>query len=287
MNLEALYSKLLAAIMPWLLSSGIKIVGILVAGWLIHKISHGFIERFIRKLVVADDGMSKEAEVKRENTLIRIFHTAFIAVLWIVMIMLILSEAGLNIGPLIAAAGLAGVAIGFGAQYLVRDMIIGFFVIMENQYRIGDVACLDSTCGLVEDVTLRMAILRDLDGTVHHVPHGSISKVSNLSKRMARVNLDVGVSYDCDIEQVIKVVNKVGAEMACDPKWKADILKAPQFLRINNFGDSSIDIKILGDTKPLRQWDVTGELRKRIKIAFDNNGIEIPFPQRVVHQAKK
>ncbi|MBI2064641.1 MAG: mechanosensitive ion channel family protein, partial [Candidatus Yanofskybacteria bacterium] len=124
------------------------------------------------------------------------------------------------------------------------------------------------------------------DGTVHHVPHGSITRVSNLSKYIARVNLNVGVAYDSDLEKVIKVVNEVGNELAQDPVWKDQITKPPQFLRVDDFADSAIMIKILGETKPIKQWDVTGELRKRLKIAFDKNGIEIPFPQRVVHQAR-
>ena len=129
-----------------------------------------------------------------------------------------------------------------------------------------------------------MTTLRDLDGTVHNVPHGEIKTVSNLSKQFARVNLEIGVSYSADIEKVIEVVNEVGNSLAEDPMWSDKIISAPQFLRINDFADSAVIIKILGDTKPLMQWDVSGELRKRLKIAFDKNGIEIPFPQRVIHQ---
>lgn len=159
-------------------------------------------------------------------------------------------------------------------------------MIMENQYRVGDVVCFDSTCGLVEDISLRMTVLRDLDGTAHHVPHGAIQKVSNLSKGYARVNLNIGISYGADLEHVIAVVNRVGEELAADPVWTNMIIKAPQFLRVDSFADSSVIIKIVGDTKPIKQWDVTGELRKRLKITFDKEGIEIPFPQRVVHQVK-
>ena len=131
-----------------------------------------------------------------------------------------------------------------------------------------------------------MTTIRDLDGTVHHIPHGEIKKVSNLSKYFARVNLNIGISYSSNLEQVISVVNKVGKELAEDLEWKEYILKPPQFVRVDDFGDSAIIIKILGETKPLKQWDVAGELRKRLKIAFDREGIEIPFPQRVVHQVK-
>jgi len=199
---------------------------------------------------------------------------------------MILQEIGFAIGPLLAAAGIAGLAFGFGGQYLIRDLISGLFIIMESQYRIGDVVCFDGTCGLVKDISLRMTTLRDLDGTVHHVPHGEIKKVSNLSKFFARVNLNIRISYSSNLEQVISVVNKVGRELAEDSAWKDLVVKPPQFLRVDDFGDSAIIIKILGETKPLKQWEVTGELRKRIKIAFDKEGIEIPFPQRVIYQVK-
>ena len=131
---------------------------------------------------------------------------------------------------------------------------------------------------------MRMTILRDLDGTVHHVPHGEIKKVSNLSKQFSRVNLNIGIAYNSNLEQVISAVNKVGKELADDPDWKEHILKPPQFLRVDDFGDSAIIIKILVETKPIKQLDVAGELRKRLKIAFDREGIETPFPQRFVHQ---
>jgi small conductance mechanosensitive channel len=275
-------------VQDWLVAHGIKIAFILIAAYIVQRVSGAFITRLIRRLVPAEGTtMDAEAEVKREDTLIQVFSGAAYVLLWLVALLMVLSEVGVAIGPLIAAAGIAGVAIGFGGQYLIRDIITGLFILIENQYRVGDVACFDSTCGLVEGITLRMTTLRDLDGTVHHVPHGEIKRASNLSKGYARVNLNVGVAYDSDIEHVIKVVNRVGEDLAKDSEWKNLILKAPQFLRIDNFGDSSIDIKILGDTRPIKQWEVTGELRKRLKIAFDKEGIEIPFPQRVIHTAKK
>lgn len=272
---------------PWLEAHGIRILVIVIGAYLVRRFGHIIIERTVRRAVTSDHFLSKEAEEKRENTLIQVFGGTLRVTIWIVALMMVLDEAGVAIGPLLAAAGVAGLAFGFGGQYLIRDVITGLFMIFENQYRVGDVACFDGTCGLVEDISLRMTTLRDLDGTVHHIPHGEIKKVSNLSKEFARVNLNIGVSYAADLEHVIKVVNRVGAALAKDPDWNGMIVKAPQFLRVNDFGDSAVEIKILGDTKPLKQWDVAGELRKRLKIAFDKEGIEIPFPQRVVHQAKR
>ena len=276
--------KIIQSIIPWLLDHGIKILVIIIVAQFIRRFGRIFIEKLIRKIIVSDHFINKEAEGKREDTLIGIFSTSLGILIWILAFLMILQEVGFAIGPLLAAAGIAGLAFGFGGQYLIRDLISGLFIIMENQYRIGDVICFDGTCGLVEDISLRMTTLRDLDGVVHHVPHGEIKKVSNLSKYFARVNLNIGISYNSNLEQVISVVNKVGKELAEDPEWKEYILKPPQFLRVDDFGESAIIIKILGETKPLKQWDVTGELRKRIKIAFDEEDIEIPFPQRVIHR---
>jgi len=277
--------KIANQITPWLLSSGIKILIILIAAFLINRFGASFIERIIRKVIQKNHFLSKEAEEKRENTLIRVFSMTLKVFVWLIALMMIISELGLNIGPILAAAGVAGLAFGFGGQYLIRDIISGLFIILENQYRVGDIVCLSEKCGLVEDINLRLTTLRDLDGTVHHIPNGEIKSASNLSKYFSRVNLDVGISYSSNLEKVIEVVNKVGNDLAEDPKWKNQIKKAPQFLRVEDFADSAVVIKILGETEPLKQWDVTGELRKRLKIAFDREGIEIPFPQRVVHNA--
>lgn len=199
---------------------------------------------------------------------------------------MILQELGVMIGPILAGAGIVGLAVGFGAQYLIRDIISGLFIILENQYRIGDVVTLSNVGGLVEDINLRMTTLRDIDGTVHHIPHGEIKRVANCAKNFARVNLNIGIAYNSKLENVIEIVNRTGKELAEDPLWKECIIKPPQFLRVDDFGDSAIIIKILGETLPLKQWEITGEFRKRIIIAFNNEGIEIPFPQRVIHQSK-
>lgn len=272
-----------ALMSEWLIQHLPAIVGLLIAGFVIKFVAGFFLERIIRRLVPRSHFHSEKAEQQREDTLIRIIRGTLNVVLWVLVALMILSEVGVDIGPLLAAAGVAGLAIGFGGQYLIRDVVAGLFIILENQYRVGDIICLDGTCGTVEDISIRMVTLRDLDGTVHHFPHGVVSKTSNMTKEFARVNLDVGVAYESDLESVIRVIDETGATLAADPAWKEDVIKAPKFERVNDFADSSIVIKILGETKPLRQWAVTGELRKRLKIAFDRAGIQIPYPQRVVH----
>lgn len=270
-------------VVTWLFTHGVSMVVIIVIALLALLAERPFVEHIIRRTVRSKD---PEDEKLREDTLIRIAHNILRITIWIIAGLMILQEIGINIAPLLAAAGVAGIAVGFGGQYLIRDIVSGFFIIVENQYRVGDVVSLDDTSGLVEDISIRMATLRDLDGTVHHVPHGSVNRVSNLSKEYARINLNVGVSYAADLEKVIECVNTVGQELTEDPAWKWRIRQAPHFERVDDFGESAVIIKILGETKPLQQWAAAGELRKRLKIAFDKAGINIPFPQRVVHQAK-
>ncbi len=274
------------AIVSWVMSSGLTIIGILVVAFIVRKFSAIFVEKTIRKIITSDSFLSQEAEKKREDTIIQIVAGTINILVLLVAGLMILQEIGIAIGPVLAAAGIVGLAFGFGGQYLIRDAIAGLFIILENQYRVGDVVCLDGTCGSVENISLRMASIRDMDGTVHHIPHGTIKKVSNLTKDYARINLSIGIGYDSNIEKVITVVNQVGKELAKDSKWKDSITKEPQFVRINEFADSAIIIKIRGETQPTKQWEIAGELRKRLKIAFDKEGIEIPFPQRVIHQAK-
>lgn len=278
--------KWTALLIPWVLSHGIKILLIVFGAYILIKLSKKSIEKVVRVAVISDSNFSKQAEEKRENTLIRIFSWTSRIIILLVAMLMILQEMDIPIGPILASAGIIGLAVGFGGQYLIRDIISGFFIILENQYRVGDVVNFDGTGGLVEDISLRMTTLRDLDGTVHHIPHGEIKKVANLSKDFARVNLNIGISYGSNLDHVIQIVNEIGNELSQDIQWKEFIIKPPQFLRVDDFADSSIVIKILGETQPLKQWDVTGELRKRIKIAFDKEGIEIPFPQRVFHQIK-
>ncbi len=278
--------EVLQNIFPWLLSHGLKILAILIGAFLIRRFARVVIEKIMRKAVVADSFLSPEAEKKREDTLIAVFEGTFRAIIWIVAALMIIAELGVNIGPLLAGAGVIGLAIGFGAQYIIRDFFTGLFIILENQYRVGDVVCVKDKCGTVENINLRMTILRDADGAVHHIPNGEIKIATNKTKGFARVNLVIGVAYDADLEKVKRVINQVGQEMTQDSEWQDKIIKAPEFIRVDNFGASSVDIKISGEVKPLEQWAVLGELRKRIKLAFDKEGIEIPFPQRVIRQAK-
>ncbi|MCK5124328.1 MAG: mechanosensitive ion channel family protein, partial [Dehalococcoidia bacterium] len=273
-----------ATVVTWLIDHGIRILVILVVGavlWFaLNKLLLPIVRRGVARTKYKE---SKGGMEKRANTLVSIFKGVGRVFIVIVAIMMVLSEVGIAVAPVLAGFGIVGVAIGFGAQYLIRDLIAGIFIILENQYRVGDVARVADIAGLVEEVTLRKTVLRDLDGTVHYVPNGEIRTASNYTRHFARVNLDISVGYGTDLDHAISVINRVGKELAEDENWRKVIKSPPQVLRVDNLGDSGIDIKILGNVEPIRQWDVMGELRLRLKKAFDAEGIEIPWPHTKVY----
>lgn len=259
---------------------------ILTTAYIMRKFAMIFVVKLVRKAVRSTDFKTAHEEKQREDTLISTISAGLRVAIWILAFLLILSELGVDIAPLLAGAGIAGVALGFGAQSMVKDFLAGVFILLENHYRVGDVIEINQTVsGTVTEVTLRQTVLRDLDGMVHHISNGEITISTNMTMEFANVNLDIGVGYDTDIEKLEKIINKVGEDLSSEEDWKDDIFEQPKFLRVNDFGDSAIEIKITGKTAPMKQWKVTGELRKRLKIAFDKNHIEIPYPQRVVHQA--
>ncbi len=268
----------------WLEQHGGQLLLIILVFAVLYFISRRTIPHLVKATV--SKGMAKypEGEIqKRANTLSNVFVKTAGAVFIIAAVFMILSEVGLDIAPVLAGFGIAGIAVGFGAQSLVKDLIAGVFILLENQYGVGDVVRVADIAGLVEEVGLRRTILRDLDGIVHVVPNGEIKVASNFTKEWSRVNLNVSVGYGEDLDRVIAVINRIGREMAEDAFWGPDILSAPHVLRVHAFEDSGIAIKVLGDTKPLKQWDIMGELRRRIKRVFDEEGIEIPWPHTKVY----
>ncbi len=272
-----------AAVVNWLIEPGIRILIILVVGIVLWFALRKFLPLLVGRTMVTTRGESKEGIKKRRETLIGVLTGVGRIFIVVVVILMILSEVKISIAPILAGFGIAGLAVGFGAQYLIRDVISGVFIILENQYRVGDVARIANVAGLVEEVHLRKTVLRDLDGIVHHIPNGEIRIASNYARHFARVNLNVSVSYDTDLDHAINVINRVGQELAAEEQWRKVIKTAPKVLRVDNLGDSGIEIKILGDVKPIEQWAVMGELRLRLKRAFDAEGIEIPWPHTKVY----
>jgi small conductance mechanosensitive channel len=271
-------------VLDWLLHNGTRILIISAIGVALWFALKRFLPPLIRGAVRRNiEEETEEEEKKREDTLIAVFSGIGQVLILLIVVFSILSVLNVPIAPVLAGFGIAGVAVGFGAQYLIRDLISGVFIIMENQYRVGDVARVADVAGFVEKITLRKTILRDLDGIVHHIPNGEIKVASNFTRNFSRVNLNVSVSYGTDLDHAIQVVNRVGEELAKEEYWRDIILTAPKVLRVDKLGDSGIELKITGDVKPIKQWEVMGELRLRLKKAFDAEGIEIPWPHTKVY----
>jgi len=268
----------------WLGPQGIRVLAIIIVAITLYFLLRHFASLLIKRHVSLQMKKQAKGEIKKRVTTLSSFSvTAGTAIIVIIAILTILPEFGVNITATLAGIGIIGIAVGFGAQSLIKDLLAGIFILLEDQYRVGDVAKIAGIGGLVEKIELRRTVLRDLDGIVHSIPNGEIKVASNFTKGYSRVNLNVSVAYGEDLDHVIEIINRVCKEMAEDPKWSADFVNTPKVLRVDNLGDSGIDIKILGDTKPLRQWDVMGELRLRIKRTFDKEGIEIPWPHTKVY----
>lgn len=268
----------------WLHVNGIRVGIIIVLGLVGYLVTKRMVPRLVRRTIVLRmKDKPASAITKRSKTISYVITNTIGVVIGIIVLFTILGQVGVNIAPALASLGVVGLAISFGAQSLIKDVINGLFILIEDQYSIGDVVRVGGISGLVEEVNLRRTVLRDLDGIVHYIPNSEISIASNLTKEYSRVNLNVSVGYGEDLERVIDVVNRVCNQMSEESEWKEKIIKTPQVLRVDALGDSGIEIKILGDTRPSMQWEVMGELRRRIKTAFDREGIEIPWPHMKVY----
>jgi small-conductance mechanosensitive channel len=280
----AFLDKLVDQFAAWCLTSGIRIILIIIGGFLVLKFFYIIIGR-IEKLIAG-----REREViaaieteKRLATLGNLMRKAALVAVVLTSLMMILKEVGMDIAPIIAGAGIVGLAVGFGAQNLVRDIISGFFMILENQIRVGDVGEINGTGGLVEEINLRTIVIRDLGGVVHIFPNGTINTLSNMSKGWSRYVVDVGVAYKENVDDVMKVLGEIGEGLSNDQHFGPFILEPLQILGVDDFGDSQVTIKCMIKTLPLKQWEVGRELRRRIKNIFDEKGIEIPFPHLSVY----
>jgi moderate conductance mechanosensitive channel len=236
-----------------------------------------------RRTAESGEGILPPAELERRvTTVARLVVRVAGSVIAVVATLMVLQLFRIDIGPAIAGLGVIGIAVGLGAQTLVKDWLAGIFIVLENQYNQGDVIRVAGVDGVVEDFSLRRTTLRDLDGTVHTVPNGQITVTSNMTRLWARVNLDISVAYDTDIDRATRIIDEVGEKLRSDPEWEGRILEPPRVIRVNALGDSSVSLKVLGQVKAAEQWAVGGELRKRILDAFGKASIQIPFPHRVI-----
>ena len=257
--------------------NALRIGLILVLAWLFSRVTRSIIKRIER---ISDDGdphTTSELE-KRAQTIGRILRQASFVLVWSVTLMLVLGEFGVDLKPILAGAGILGLAVGFGAQTLVKDVITGFFILLENQIRVGDTVTAAGCTGVVESVNLRTTVLRDQDGTTHIIPNSAITVVNNATRDWSRALLDVGVAYKEDIDRCETVLREVGESMETDPAFAKKLIGPFEYAGVVKLGDSAVVLRVVVKTQAQDGPTVLRELRRRVKRAFDSAGIEIPYP---------
>ena len=269
-------------ILQWLINHGPPVLAILVATGIFLWLSRFFESRLVQRIVSRGSRGSRRERENRARTLLGVFRNATSLLVTVGGVAMILEEVGVPIAPLLGGAAVFGLAVAFGAQSLIKDYFTGFMILLEQQYLISDVIKIGDTAGQVERITLRTTVLRDLEGRVHFIPHGQITTVTNLTHGWSNAVFDIGVAYKEDVDRVIDVLVQLGKELRTDAEYRDLILEDPTMLGVDAFGDSSVVIKFLMKTRPLQQWTVKREMMRRIKNRFDELGIEIPFPHRIV-----
>jgi moderate conductance mechanosensitive channel len=281
-------------VIPALVDSVINVAVVVLVAWIASRLvtpDRSAPARQIAKLgdrastLTEPMGMTRESDPRRQariDSISTVVESTATVIIWTVAGITALGELGVNLGPLIAGAGIAGVALGFGAQSLVKDCIAGLFMLLEDQYGIGDVVDLDEAVGTVEQISLRTTVLRGVDGTVWHVPNGVVQRVGNRSQLWSVALIDVNVAYDCDLATARQVIIDAATNLCSSDEWSADVIDPPLLLGVEALGIDGITIRVTVKTQPGAQWALQRALRESIKAALDGAGIEIPFPQRTV-----
>ena len=269
-------------IVKWLTSSGLKVVLILVGALVAVRLA-AFVTRRVENAFEDNDPSTMNEREKQAATLGKVIRNITRILVWGVAVMMVLKELGIDIGPILAGVGLMGLAVGFGAQSLVKDFLAGMFVLIENQYNVGDVIKVAGASGLVEKITLRATTLRDHEGNVHIIPNGTIGVVTNKTRQWSRFVLDIGVAYKENVDEVMGVLKEIGDELAADSKFASMITAPLEVLGVQDFADSAVIIRVMFTTQPVKQWTVGREFRRRVKNTFDAKGIEIPFPHTTIY----
>jgi moderate conductance mechanosensitive channel len=292
----------LAELADWFVNRPLQIVLILVAAWLLSKFARRWIRRGVQRIVSSDREMAARqlrrigvrpppmlttevVDPRRETRALAIsglMGSTAAALIWTMAVMLAVGRVGLDLGPLIAGAGIAGIALGFGAQSLVKDWISGLFMTLEDQYGVGDVVDVGEASGVVERITLRATVLRGVDGTVWHVPNGQIVRVGNRSQLWSVALVDVTVGHDADLERAGALLQDVATELCARDEFAPNVLEAPQVLGVEALGADGVTLRLIVKVAPGSQWNLQRALRQAIKSAFDANGVAVPFHQRAV-----
>ncbi|MCC5789163.1 MAG: mechanosensitive ion channel family protein [Opitutales bacterium] len=272
-----------------LISSAFRITLIFVLAWILMLFVKKGLARLERRLQKQEqaEGEPPSESSKRVETIVRLLRQASLIAVWVTVLLVVLREIGVEIAPILASAGILGLAVGIGAQNLVRDIIAGFFFILENQVRVGDVAVVNGTGGLVEKINFRTIVLRDLGGVVHVFPNGTVNTLSNLTSQWSAYIFDIGVAYKENTDRVIEIMKEVGRELKEDQEFGRFMLEEPEVFGVDQFANSAVVIKGRIRTRPIRQWAVGREFLRRVKFAFDEKGIEIPFPHQTLYIGEK
>lgn len=292
----------LTELLDWLLGRPIAIIFIIVVSWILTVIARRYVRRIVKRIIAPDRDaaarrlrrigvdnpeklMGTEPDPRRTSratSISNVVGSTLAVLIWTVAIILIIGELGFDLGPFIAGAGIAGIALGFGAQSLVKDCIAGLFMLIEDQYGIGDIVDLGEAIGEVEEVTLRTTVLRGLDGTVWHVPNGEVQRVGNKSQLWSVALVDVDVAYDTDLDHTRELMLATANEVCGSEAWADDVLDEPVVLGVETLGADGITMRMIVTTTPGSQWALQRRLREALKATFDGAGIEIPFPQRTL-----
>lgn len=271
----------LGQISAWALAGGLRVVFIGAIAFVLVRVVQVLVRRFEQEVNVGTE-LEVLERAKRARTLGGLIQNVLTTLIVVVASLMMLREIGLDITPILTGAGIVGLAVGFGAQTLVKDIISGFFLILENDVRVGDVVAVDTHSGVVEDMNLRTMVLRDFEGTVHIIPNGSIGVLSNKTKDFSYAVLDVPAAYSADTDVVVALLREVGAGLREDAAYAPFILDDLEVLGVDAFGDSSVTIKTRIKTMPIKQWEVAREFRRRLKKAYDAKGLEFPYPTRTM-----
>ena len=267
----------------WLAGDGARILGVVAVALLIDLAIHRIVPHALRLAIERQMSDASPEEVdQRSRTLSSVFTGTGRAIISVIALLTLLPLAGVNITAIVTGFGITGLALALGAQALVRDTINGTFLLVEDQYRKGDVVRIAEITGAVEEITLRRTLIRDQDGVLHSIPNGTISVVSNFTRDYAQVNLEVRVAYGEDLSRVAEVIDRVGRELASDDRYKPLISEAPRTARVESVGDAGVALTVSSRTKPVARWEVAAELRRRLVDAFVTEGVRVPFPPHVV-----
>jgi len=274
MNWQTMQDLLLSKVLP----NSARVLLIIVVAWIGYRLLC-IAGRRLEEMVEDEDTTTVSEREQRAQTLTEILRSAGLVLIVLIAGTMILREMGLDISPIIAGAGIIGLAIGFGSQTLVKDVISGFFILLENQFSVGDSIQIDSISGGVEKMTLRATFVRDLEGTLHVIPNSEIRILANKTKDWARAVIKVGVGYEANVDRVLAVLEDVGRQVSADETFGPLLLEKPSAAGPLEFGDSAVTVRLMVKTRAGEQWSVGRELRRRIKEAFEQEGIEIPYPQ--------